>query len=503
MGVHIIKMPDIGEGIAEVELVEWHVQPGDSVVEDQILADVMTDKATVQVPSPVHGKVLELGGKVGEVMAVGVELIRLEVEGEGNIRTAGASSRREAHDGDETAAQQDRRQEGETAAGASGAGRPDAIAASTGAPAAGTPAAGTPAFGTPAAGTAAAAPPAANIPQRRSDESGSHAGDAVSGDLKVGPSFAWRGDVRPDTGLAAGAARQQGEKPLASPAVRKRAWDLGIELQFLRGTGEAGRITHYDLDRYQQKGATVGAMANRRTAAYAPSDEAQQVPIIGLRRRIAEKMQESKRRIPHFTYVEEIDVTELEAMRLRLNERWGPERGKLTLLPLLVRAIVVALRDYPQINARYDEQASIATRYSAVHMGIAAQTEAGLMVPVLRHAEALDLWACAEEIARLAEAARSGRASRDELTGSTITLTSLGALGGIVSTPVINHPEVAIVGVNRIVERPVVLNGAIVARKMMNLSSSFDHRVVDGMHAAQFVQCIRGLLECPGMLFVE
>lgn len=489
MGVHIIKMPDIGEGIAEVELVEWHVQPGDSVVEDQILADVMTDKATVQVPSPVHGKVLELGGKVGEVMAVGVELIRLEVEGEGNIRTAGASSRRgEAHDGDETAAQQDRRQEGETAVGPSGAGGPDATSPTTWAPAAGTP---------------TAAPPPANIPQRRSDESGSHAGGAVSGDLKVGPSSAGRGDVRPDTGLAAGAARRQGEKPLASPAVRKRAWDLGIELQFLRGTGEAGRITHYDLDRYQQKGATVGAMANRRTAAYAPSDEAQQVPIIGLRRRIAEKMQESKRRIPHFTYVEEIDVTELEAMRLRLNERWGPERGKLTLLPLLVRAIVVALREYPQINARYDEPASIATRYSAVHMGIAAQTEAGLMVPVLRHAEALDLWACAEEIARLAEAARSGRASRDELTGSTITLTSLGALGGIVSTPVINHPEVAIVGVNRIVERPVVLNGAIVARKMMNLSSSFDHRVVDGMHAAQFVQCIRGLLECPGMLFVE
>lgn len=508
MGVHIIKMPDIGEGIAEVELVEWHVQPGDSVVEDQILADVMTDKATVQVPSPVHGKVLELGGKVGEVMAVGVELIRLEVEGEGNIRTAGASSRRgEAHDGDETAAQQDRRQEGETAVGP-GASLGEAAGRAAASPAvgpsgAGGPDATSPTTWAPAAGTPTAAPPPANIPQRRSDESGSHAGDAVSGDLKVGPSFAGRGDVRPDTGLAAGAARQQGEKPLASPAVRKRAWDLGIELQFLRGTGEAGRITHYDLDRYQQKGATVGAMANRRTAAYAPSDEAQQVPIIGLRRRIAEKMQESKRRIPHFTYVEEIDVTELEAMRLRLNERWGPERGKLTLLPLLVRAIVVALREYPQINARYDEQASIATRYSAVHMGIAAQTEAGLMVPVLRHAEALDLWACAEEIARLAEAARSGRASRDELTGSTITLTSLGALGGIVSTPVINHPEVAIVGVNRIVERPVVLNGAIVARKMMNLSSSFDHRVVDGMHAAQFVQCIRGLLECPGMLFVE
>ncbi|MGB6103985.1 MAG: dihydrolipoamide acetyltransferase family protein, partial [Pusillimonas sp.] len=299
-----------------------------------------------------------------------------------------------------------------------------------------------------------------------------------------------------------GAARPAGEKPLASPAVRKRAWDLGISLQYVPATGAGGQITHSDLDGYLAR-ASMGAAVSNRLAAYAPRDDEQQVSVIGLRRKIAEKMQESKRRIPHFTYVEEVDVTELDALRSRLNAQWGAERGKLTILPLLARAMVLALRDFPQINARYDDQAGVVTRYAAVHLGVAAQTEAGLMVPVLRHAETLDLWACAAQIARLADAARSGQAARDELSGSTITLTSLGALGGIVSTPVINHPEVAIVGVNRMVERPVILGGAVVARKMMNLSSSFDHRVVDGMHAAEFIQKIRGYLECPAMLFIE
>ncbi len=213
-------------------------------------------------------------------------------------------------------------------------------------------------------------------------------------------------------------------------------------------------------------------------------------------------MQESKRHIPHFTYVEEVDVTELENLRVQLNQRWGDKRGKLTVLPFLARAMVLALAEFPQINARYDDESNIVTRFDAVHLGVAAQTDAGLMVPVLRHAQALDLWECAAGISRLAEAARSGKASRDELTGSTITLTSLGALGGIVSTPVINHPEVGIVGVNRIVERPMIVGGAVVARKMMNLSSSFDHRVVDGMHAAQFIQVIRQYLESPATLFI-
>ncbi len=225
--------------------------------------------------------------------------------------------------------------------------------------------------------------------------------------------------------------------------------------------------------------------------------------MIGLRRKIAQKMQEAKRRIPHFTYVEEIDVTALEALRVQLNERHGESRGRLTLLPLLARAIVNALRDFPQINARFDDDAGVVTRYGAVHLGVAAQTDGGLMVPVLRHAEALDLWATAAEIRRLAEAARAGRAGRDELTGSTITITSLGALGGIVTTPVINWPEVAIVGVGRMVERPVIRSGQVVARQLMNLSSSFDHRVVDGADGAHFVQAVRALLECPAMLFVE
>ncbi|MGN4078337.1 dihydrolipoamide acetyltransferase family protein, partial [Burkholderia gladioli] len=227
------------------------------------------------------------------------------------------------------------------------------------------------------------------------------------------------------------------------------------------------------------------------------------VPVIGLRRKIAEKMQEAKRRIPHFSYVEEIDVTELETLRAELNRRHGETRGKLTMLPFIARAMVVALRDFPQINARYDDEAGVVTRHGAVHLGVATQSKGGLMVPVVRHAEARDVWALAAEVARLAEAARAGKASREELSGSTITLSSLGPLGGVVSTPVINHPEVGIVGVNRIVERPMIRNGLVVARKLMNLSSSFDHRVVDGMDAAEFIQSVRALLEQPALLFVD
>jgi 2-oxoisovalerate dehydrogenase E2 component (dihydrolipoyl transacylase) len=283
--------------------------------------------------------------------------------------------------------------------------------------------------------------------------------------------------------------------------VRRRAWDLGIELQFVPGRGTAGRITHEDLDAYAARGA--GALPAGGGARYAERNDEEAIPVIGLRRRIAQRMQEAKRRIPHFTYVEEIDVTELEALRARLNAQYGAARGRLTLLPLVARAIVLAVREFPQINARYDDEAGIVTRHGAVHVGIATQTDGGLTVPVLRHAEARDPWQTAAEIARLAEAARAARATREELTGSTITITSLGALGGIVTTPVINHPEVAIVGVNRIVLRPMIRDGAVVPRQMMNLSSSFDHRVVDGAHAAAFVQALRALLECPATLFVE
>ncbi|KDO00972.1 dihydrolipoamide acetyltransferase family protein [Pseudomonas donghuensis] len=423
MGTHVIKMPDIGEGIAQVELVEWFVKVGDTVTEDQVVADVMTDKATVEIPSPVSGKVLALGGQPGEVMAVGSELIRIEVEGAGNV---GAGLPRE---------------------------EAPAITAKAPEPAA------KPAAPAPVAAPAAAAhQPAAIVP------------------------------------------REAHERPLASPAVRKRALDAGIELRYVHGSGPAGRILHDDLDAFLAQPTTRSQSA---PGGYAKRNDSEQIPVIGLRRKIAQRMQDAKRRVAHFSYVEEIDVTALEELRQHLNKKWGDSRGKLTLLPFLVRAMVVALREFPQINATYDDEAQVITRHGAVHVGIATQGDNGLMVPVLRHAEAGSLWSNAGEIVRLANAARSNKASREELSGSTITLTSLGALGGIVTTPVVNTPEVAIVGVNRMVERPMVINGQIVIRKMMNLSSSFDHRVVDGMDAALFIQAIRGLLEQPARLFVE
>lgn len=460
MGIHVIKMPDIGEGIAEVELAAWHVKVGDIVSEDQILADVMTDKATVEIPSPVVGKVLALGGVVGEVMAVGGELIRIEVEGAGNVKEGAAAAKPAAA---AAAANTAGTAVGPDMAAASGQTAPADIPKTMGGEPAQAP---TPA---PAASSAAAKPAAAK-------------------------------PVASNAARNTAAARPEGERPLASPAVRQRAWDLGIDLQFVHGTGPIGRVTYEDIDAFLAGQNAPPAGSDTR---YAVRADEEQVPVIGLRRKIAQKMQEAKRRIPHFTYVEEIDVTELESLRAQLNSKWGKERGKLTVLPLLVRAVVVALRDFPQINARYDDEGGVVTRYGAVHVGIATQTGSGLMVPVVRNAESRDPWGNAAEIARLAEAARSGKAGRDELSGSTITITSLGALGGIVSTPVINHPEVGIVGVNRMVERPVVRDGAIVIRKMMNLSSSFDHRVVDGADAAEFIQSIRALLEHPALLFVE
>jgi len=417
MGVHVIKMPDIGEGIAEVELVAWRVKPGDTVAEDQVLADVMTDKATVEIPSPVAGTIIALGGEIGQVMAVGSELIRLEVEGAGNVKAVARA--------------------------------------------------------VPAAPDKAAPAP-----------------------VPVAPPPLPRA-----TAPVVPQPRRPGAKPIASPAVRRRAWDLGIELQYVPGSGAGGRVTHDDLDAYAAR--APGTQPSNAGTRYTERNDEEAIPVIGLRRKIALKMQEAKRRIPHFTYVEEIDVTELETLRARLNAKWGADRGRLTPLPLLVRAIVLAVREFPQVNARFDDEAGIVTRHGAVHIGIATQTDGGLMVPVLRHAEARGVWANATEMARLADAARTARATRAELGGSTITITSLGALGGIVSTPVINHPEVAIVGVNRIVERPMMRGGAVVPRLMMNLSSSFDHRVVDGAHAAEFVQALRALLECPATLFVE
>ncbi|RQV19958.1 2-oxo acid dehydrogenase subunit E2 [Burkholderia cenocepacia] len=437
MGIHVIKMPDIGEGIAEVELVAWHVEVGQTIKEDQPLADVMTDKAAVEIPSPVTGKVIELGGRIGEMMAVGSELIRLEVEGDGNLKAAAPV------------------QETKVATAPVEAAAPSKPAADT-----------------------SAEPPAQPAALR-----------APAKPRREEPATPPRAALAP------------GERPLASPAVRQRAWDMGIELRYVRGTGEAGRILHADLDAYARTGG--GAAHGSQPRGYDERHDETEVPVIGLRRAIARKMQEAKRRIPHFSYVEEIDVTELESLRTELNRRHGDTRGKLTPLPLLIRAMVIALRDFPQINARFDDEAGVVTRYGAVHVGVATQTDGGLTVPVLRHAEARDVWSISAEIARLADAVRANRAQRDELSGSTITISSLGALGGIVSTPVINHPEVGIVGVNRIVERPMIRDGAVVARKMMNLSSSFDHRVVDGADAAEFIQAVRAVLERPALLFVE
>ena len=470
MGIHIIKMPDIGEGIAEVELVGWHVKVGDIVAEDQPLADVMTDKATVEIPSPVVGKVISLGGDVGQVMAVGGELIRLEVEGEGNVKAGAAPAQTAvpaAVPGADGIAPDGAQRKGGSGLAEGGAAAPGASAPGVSMPGASTPAPATSAKAVASASASAAAKPP--VPRQ--------------------------------SGGAPAALRQPGEKPLASPAVRKRAWDMGVELRYVQGSGPAGRILHEDLDAWLQ--GQGSASSARAGSAYAERNDEEAVPVIGLRRKIAQKMAESKRRIPHFSYVEEIDVTELEDLRVQLNAKWGESRGKLTLLPLLARATVVALRDFPQINARYDDEAGVVTRHGAVHIGIATQSDGGLMVPVMRHAEARDLWSMAAEITRLAQAVRSGTAGRDELSGSTITITSLGPLGGIVTTPVINHPEVGIVGVNRIVERPAFRNGAVVARKLMNLSSSFDHRGVDGMDAARFIQAVRALLEQPALLFVE
>ncbi|MBO1250551.1 2-oxo acid dehydrogenase subunit E2 [Comamonas denitrificans] len=440
MGIYVIRVPDIGEGIAEVELVAWHVALGESVKEDQPVADVMTDKASVEIPCHVHGKVIALGAAVGQMISVGAELIRLEVEGEGNLKDDAA----------------------------------------------------------PAA-SAATATQIAAAPEEKSKQSDTKASENIAIPAVQAPKQASAPAARPAARAPVAQARKEGERPLAAPSVRRRALDMGVDLRLVHGSGPAGQISHADLEAFAAgQGPVVGG-----NPQYVERHGEEVIPVIGLRRKIAQKMQEAKRRIPHFSYVEEVDVTELEQLRQQLNKIHGATRGKLTLLPFLARAMVLALRQFPQINARYDDDAGVVTRYEAVHLGIAAQTDGGLMVPVLRHAESLDLWASAAGIARVAEGAKTGKLGREELTGSTITLTSLGALGGIVSTPVINHPEVAIVGVNRMVERPMLKNGQVVARQLMNLSSSFDHRVVDGMDAAQFIQAIRALLETPALLFVD
>jgi 2-oxoisovalerate dehydrogenase E2 component (dihydrolipoyl transacylase) len=432
MGEHIIKLPDVGEGVAEAELVEWNVAVGDVVQEDAILASVMTDKAAVEIPSPVAGTVLWLGGDVGESLAVGSPLVRLEVSGEGNVAaTPPAASRPE----------------------------PEVAAA---------PAEEAPEAGDEPKARAQPKPAPAAVPPRPAPQ--------------------------PAT---VGAPRREGEKPLASPAVRQRARDAGIDLRQVRGSGPAGRITHEDLDAFAEGGPLAGGASGMR-----PDTSVREIKVIGLRRRIAEKMALSKSRIAHITYVDEIDVTALEELRAQLNRQKLDHQPKLTVLPFLMRAMVKAIAEQPALNAHFDDEAGIIHQHGGVHIGVAAQTPTGLVVPVVRHAEARDVWNCGAELNRLADAAKAGTASREELTGSTITITSLGAMGGLVTTPVINHPEVAIVGVNKIQIRPMWDGSQFVPRKMMNLSSSFDHRVIDGWDAAVFVQRIKSLLESPAMIFI-
>jgi len=481
LGVFNFKLPDVGEGTAEAEIVGWHVKPGDVGQEDALLVDIMTDKATVEITSPVAGTVTAIHGEPGGMAPVGGVIVVFEVEGAGNVKAGAAGGREPPQSASPTAPP----------------GGEHPVARSSPAGGGGREAAG--------GGSETAAPKQATV-----------SGSPATGELRGPGGGAVAQTHSPLDALKAPAApakhafetRTPGEKPLASPAVRKRASELGVPLQFVPGSGPAGRISHEDLDAYLANPPSPGVgrdspRSGQGGGGYAQRTAVEDVKIIGLRRKIAEKMQEAKRRIPHFMYAEEIDATELEALRLHLNASKKPDQPKLTLLPFFVRALVKVLPEHPQINAIYDDEAGVLHRHAAVHVGIATQTPNGLMVPVVRHAEALDVWQTANEIARVSGAAKSGKAARDELSGSTITVTSLGPLGGVVHTPVINHPEVAIVGPNKIIDRPVVRNGSVTVRKMMNLSSSFDHRIVDGYDAAEFIQKIKGLLEHPATLFME
>ena len=470
MGQYVFKLPDVGEGTAEAEIVAWHVRVGDVVKEDAPLVDVMTDKATVEMTAPVSGKIISLSGEPGEMAPVGSAIAVFEVEAE---------------------------------EGASAAPPPP-------------PAVAPPPVAPQANGAAPASEPKPRIRAQAGSVWSEETVQAAiqSGGSKVSvPTSAMPSGTAPKAAPPKAApaqqavAKREASEPTvremgqaqASPAVRARAQKLGIDLSTIRGTGADGRVTHEDLDTVlvPVSGARMSSTALTERNGIEP------VKVIGLRRKIAEKMQDAKRRIPHFAYVEECDLTELEDLRAHLNATRRADQPKLTVLPFLMRALVMCLPDFPQINARYDDDNGVVYRHEGVDIGIATQTDNGLIVPVVRHVEARDIWGCATEVSRLAAAVRSNTAGKDELSGSTITITSLGALGGIVTTPVINHPEVAIIGVNKLVERPMVKNSQIVVRKMMNLSSSFDHRVVDGYDAAAFIQRVKGMLEHPASLFID
>lgn len=437
MSTFTMKLPDVGEGVAEAELVEWLVAVGDAVTPDSPIAEVLTDKATVEISAPVSGTVTALHGSPGDVLAVGGDLVE--------IRTADDPSGSDSPPAPDDATSPAERTE------------PEASPTAT----------ESPAPTSPGASTAPTVPPTESSPPERS----------------IAPAASVPADP---TGPSA--------RPTAAPAVRARAEGLGVDLATVHGTGPDGRVVHADLDRL---------LASRRAAPAASPTAGRTMPVRGVRRRIAERLTTAWTEIPHITYVDAVDVTELERLRAELNDRADGHGPRLTLLPFLAVAIVTAVREQPQVNAHYDHGSETLTTFDAVHLGVATQTDDGLRVPVVRHAEALALRDLGAEIGRVADAARSGTATREELTGSTISITSLGALGGLVTTPILNPPEVAIVGVNKIEVRPVWQEGAFLPRRMMNLSCSFDHRMVDGWDAAVFVQRLRTLLETPALLFVD
>jgi len=412
MGKHVFKLPDVGEGVVEGEIVKWNVKPGDTVKEDEPLVELMTDKATVAIPSTVNGKVVSTTGKPGDMIPVGAELIVFEVDGAG-------SSEPEPEPEPE--------------------------------------------------------PAKAPAPVTKSPE------------LKPAPVST----------PAPASITTSGTKPLASPAVRRRAREAGVDLSQVPGTGPAGRISHDDLDSFISGGGRLAAVQSgvKMTGV-------EEVPVIGLRRKIAEKMAISKRSAAHFSYFEEVDVTELESLRQHLNFTRSEDQPKLTYLPFIVQGLIKALRKFPQCNAIYDEEKGVVLRHEAVHVGISTQTDDGLMVPVIKHAEARDVWDTANELRRVTSAARDKTATVDELTGSTITITSLGAMGGLGATPIINHPEVSIVSIHAARDRAVVREGEIVVRKMMNLTSSFDHRIIDGYDGALLIQELKSMLEYPATIFM-
>jgi 2-oxoisovalerate dehydrogenase E2 component (dihydrolipoyl transacylase) len=444
------RLPDIGEGIAEAEIVAWHVKVGDRIEEDQNIADMMTDKATVEMESPVSGIVIALAGEVGDQVPIGSTLVVIEIEGETQVQEAAPAE--PVAPAPENQVAEDL--EAETPGLADAEGKTPEYEAQS--PLPGGEGSG---MGRPEAPT----PSATNLPT-------------------PSPSLPGRGEEA---------------QVLASPAVRQRAKELGVDLGHVK-PAEDGRIRHADLDAFLRYGSGQGYHAPH--ASRARADEP--IKVIGMRRKIAENMAASKRAIPHFTYVEEIDVTALEDMRADLNANRG-QRPKLTMLPLLIVAICRTIPDFPMINARYDDEAGVVTRHGQVHLGMATQTDAGLTVPVIRDAQDKNVWQLAAEIVRLAEAARANKLKPDEMGGGTVTVTSLGPLGGIATTPVINRPEVAIIGPNKIVERPVFHGDDIVRAKLMNLSISCDHRVVDGWDAASFVQALKKLLETPVLLFAD